>query len=71
MLEELKKINFLITKNQRIKILILSVLIFIGMIFEALGLGLFIPILSSLLDPENIGEFPLMHYLSEFYIEYS
>lgn len=71
MLEELKKINFLVTKNQRIKILILSVLIFIGMIFEALGLGLFIPILSFLLDPENIGESPLMRYFSEFHIEYS
>ena len=61
MLKELKKINFLVTKNQRKKILILSVLIFIGMIFEALGLGLFIPILSSLLDPENIGESSLVH----------
>lgn len=71
MLKELKKINFLVTKNQRKKILILSVLIFIGMIFEALGLGLFIPILSSLLDPENIGEFPLMHYVSEFHLKYN
>jgi len=71
MLKELKKINFIITKNQRKKFLILTVLIFIGMIFEALGLGLFIPIFSSLLDPKKIAEFSLMHYFNVFQIEYS
>ena len=52
MIEILKKINFLITKRQRIGLLILTFLIFVGMILEIFGLGVLIPLISALIDPE-------------------
>lgn len=52
MLSTIKKINFLITKSQRKGLLILTLLLFIGMVLEVFGLGILIPVLSILLDPE-------------------
>ena len=52
MLSTLKKLNFLITKRQRKGLVILTFLLFIGMIFEAFGLGILVPALSVLLNPE-------------------
>tara|TARA_A100001011_G_scaffold163378_1_gene171963 strand:- start:4425 stop:6140 length:1716 start_codon:yes stop_codon:yes gene_type:complete len=52
MLSTLKKINFLITKSQRKGLLILTLLLFIGMVLEVFGLGVLIPVLTVLLDPE-------------------
>ena len=42
MIETLKKINFLITKRQRKGLVILTLLLFIGMVLEVLGLGILI-----------------------------
>ena len=52
MIDILKKINFLITRKQRIGLLILMFLLFVGMILEIFGLGVLIPLISSLIDPE-------------------
>ena len=54
MLSTLKKINFLITKRQRKGLVILTLLLFVGMVFEVFGLGILIPVLSILLNPEMI-----------------
>ena len=54
MLSTLKKINFLITKRQRKGLVILTLLLFVGMVFEVFGLGVLIPVLSILLNPEMI-----------------
>lgn len=52
MIDILKKINLLITRRQRIGLLILTFLLFVGMILEIFGLGVLIPLISSLIDPE-------------------
>ena len=54
MISTLKKINFLITKRQRKGLVILTLLLFIGMILEVFRLGILIPALSILLDPKMI-----------------
>jgi ABC-type bacteriocin/lantibiotic exporter with double-glycine peptidase domain len=67
MISELKKINFLITKRQRKGLVILTFLLFIGMIFEAFGLGILIPALSILLDPEVIDKTPSISFFKDFF----
>ncbi len=52
MIDILKKINSLITRRQRIGLLILIFLLFVGMILEIFGLGVLIPLISSLIDPD-------------------
>lgn len=54
MLSTLKKINFLITKRQRKGLVILTLLLFVGMVFEVFGLGILIPVLTILLNPKMI-----------------
>jgi len=54
MLSTLKKINFLITKRQRKGLAILTFLLFIGMIFELFGLGILLPVLTIITDPNLI-----------------
>ena len=68
MISTLKKINFLITKRQRKGLVILAFLLFIGMIFEVFGLGILIPALSILLDPDLIEKTPI---LNSFRIQFS
>ena len=71
MIEILKKINFLVTKGERKRVIVLIFLLFLGMILEVFGLGILIPILSLLLDPENIdNEFGLI-FIKNFLPEVS
>jgi ABC-type bacteriocin/lantibiotic exporter with double-glycine peptidase domain len=71
MLSTLKKINFLITKRQRKGLVILTLLLFVGMILEVFGLGILIPALSILLDPDMVEKIPLISSLKEFFPDYS
>jgi len=71
MLETLKKINFLITKRQRKGLVILTMLLFVGMILEVFGLGILIPALSILLDPEIIEKTPVLHNIRDHFSELS
>lgn len=63
----LKKLKFIFSTNQKRQLLILGVLLLIGMIFEMAGLGVLIPALAIILNP-NIAENyhslkPLMKFL--------
>lgn len=71
MISTLKKINFLITKRQRKGLVILTLLLFIGMILEVFGLGILIPALSILLDPEMIDKTPLFSSIRNYFSEFS
>ena len=55
MIAEFQKIRQILPKNQKKSLLLLSGLLFIGMLFEILGLGILFPILTVLLDPEKMG----------------
>ena len=67
----LKKINFLITKRQRRGLIILTLLLFVGMILEVFGLGILIPALSILLDPEMVDKTPLVTFIKNLLPEFS
>ena len=54
MISSIKKINFLITKRQRKGLVILIFLLFVGMIFELFGLGILLPVLTIITDPNLI-----------------
>ena len=71
MLSTLKKINFLITKRQRKGLVILTFLLFIGMVLEVFGLGILIPALSILLDPDLIKETPILNSFRNQFFEFS
>ena len=71
MISTIKKINFLITKRQRKGLVILTFLLFVGMILEVFGLGILIPVLSLLLDPKIAEELTLLIYIQELLPEMS
>jgi len=71
MLETLKKLNFLITKRQGKGLVIITLLLFVGMILEVFGLGILIPALSILLDPEVIESTPLLAELRSLFASMS
>ena len=54
MIAEFQKIRQILPKNQKKALLLLSGLLFIGMLFEILGLGILFPILTVLLNPEKM-----------------
>ncbi|MDA9225985.1 ABC transporter ATP-binding protein/permease [Flavobacteriaceae bacterium] len=54
MISTLKKINFIITKRQRKGLIILIFLLFVGMVFELFGLGILLPVLTIISDPNFI-----------------
>ena len=71
MLSTLKKINFLITKRQRKGLVILTFLLFVGMILEVFGLGILIPVLSILSDPEMVEKTPLISTIRNYFSQLS
>lgn len=71
MFEQIKKLNFLITKRQRQLLVILSVLLFIGMLFEVFGLGVLIPAISVVLDPNFFYKTPEIKPIVQFFGELS
>ena len=66
MINVLKKINFLLTKRQKKGLILLTLLLFLGMILEVFGLGILVPALSILLDPENSNNLVLISKAKEF-----
>jgi len=67
MYDTLKKINFLISKSQRKKLIILTILLFIGMILEFFGLGILVPVLNILIDPSAFFQFKYFKSLTNFF----
>ena len=67
MLGEIKKINFLITKRQRLGLILLAGLLFIGMLLEVLGLGILLPVISIILDSEIIVKNDIAISFSELF----
>ena len=54
MISSIKKISQLISKRHKRGLILLTFLMFIGMIFEILGLGIIIPLLEAIVEPEKI-----------------
>lgn len=71
MFEQLKKINFLITKRQRKGLVILTLLLLIGMFLEVFGIAILIPALSIILEPEMVEKTPLISPIRNYFSEFS
>lgn len=67
MIRTLKKLNFLLTRRQRTALMVLSVLLFLGMLLEIFGLGVLIPGISILLDPLAFEKYPVLSKLTLFF----
>jgi ABC-type multidrug transport system fused ATPase/permease subunit len=64
MISEINKIKFLLSKRQKKRILILTFLLFVGMILEVFGLGILIPALTILLDSEKAFDIQFIRNIS-------
>ena len=58
-----KDISQFLTKKQRIGLIGLSSMIFVGMVLEIFGLGILVPIISIMQNPELIENY---QYLNNF-----
>jgi len=67
MLTGIRKINFLITKRQRLGLILLTVLLLIGMFFEVFGLGILLPAITIILNPNIIIENELVSSFSDLF----
>ena len=67
MKEAFRKINFLLNSSQKKKIIFLLFLLLFGMILEIFSLGVIVPILTILLNPESIAEKPWLSFLFDSY----
>lgn len=61
-----KKLNILISRKEKRKGLLLTLLLLIGMIFEVLGIGLLLPILTAILNPEILLENEIIKSIFDF-----
>jgi ABC-type multidrug transport system fused ATPase/permease subunit len=52
----LQKLFFILTRREKIQILLLALLMFLGALFETFGIGLLIPFISQLNDPDFINK---------------
>ena len=71
MISTFKKINFIISKRQRKGLVILTLLLFVGMFLEIFGLGILIPTISIILDPEITDKTPFILTIRNFFPEFS
>jgi ABC-type multidrug transport system fused ATPase/permease subunit len=62
-----KKLLYILSKDQKKQLLILSFLLLIGMIFEIASLGTFIPALTVMVDPNFINQYPEFKELVSFF----
>lgn len=63
-METLKKLGYIFNKRQKIKILILSIMIIIGALFELLGITAVLPFINVAMNPDSVNT---IKYLNYFY----
>lgn len=66
MLAEYKKINFLITRKQRLGLVLLAILLLLGMVMEVFGLGILLPAIALILDPDIINKNEYFDFISDY-----
>ena len=63
----IKKLNFLLEKKHKKQILLLSILLFIGILFEMLSLGMLIPAIGLMVKPNLIQEIKVLKLIFNFF----
>ena len=66
MIAELKKINFIITRRQRLGLVLLAILLLLGMVMEVFGLGILLPAITLILDPDIINKNEYFGSISDY-----
>ena len=66
-----KKIFFLLTDKQKKELFILIFLLLIGMLFEMIGIGILIPALSLMINPEILKNYQFFNSFSNYFHSYS
>jgi len=61
-----KKLNKLISSSEHKKLVLLIFFLFIGMVFEVLGIGVLLPILTAILNPETLFSNELASSILDF-----
>ena len=56
MIRVIKKVNLLLDKRQKSRVLLLGILMLIGGIFETLGVSMIIPLATAILDSEVLSK---------------
>ena len=67
MLSSIKKIKFLITSRQKLGLVLLTFLLFIGMVLEVFGLGILVPVITVILDTDVIRNNTFVSSFSEYF----
>ena len=63
MIKDFKKINKILNEKQKAQTLLLFIFLLIGMVFEVLGIGLLLPIITSIISPEKIMGYKIIKEL--------
>lgn len=66
MITNIRKIFDILNKDQRRDFVYISILSFVGMVFEVLGIGLLLPTLGVVLDEDIQGKYPILKPALEF-----
>ena len=61
-----QKLNSILTRSQKFQLLILSVLLLVGMLFEMAGLGILVPVFTLMLDSNIVKTYPVLKPYLEF-----
>lgn len=63
----LHKINYIFDRRQKIRLIELTVIIFIGALFELLGVSAILPFINVVLDPSSIQETSYLRFIYELF----
>ena len=62
----INKLSFLLDRKQKIGLVFIFILMFVGMVFESLGVALILPLLAAVIKPDAINTYPIVSEVSSF-----
>ncbi len=62
----IKKLSFLLDRQQKRGLVLIFLLMFVGMVFESLGVALILPLLVAVTKPDAINTYPIVSEVTNF-----
>ena len=62
----INKLSFLLDRQQKRGLVFIFILMFVGMVFESLGVALILPLLAAVIKPDAINTYPIVSEVSNF-----
>ncbi|MDC0075432.1 ABC transporter ATP-binding protein/permease [Candidatus Thioglobus sp.] len=62
----IKKLAFLLDRQQKRGLVFIFILMFVGMVFESLGVALILPLLAAVTKPDAINAYPIVTEVTNF-----